>query len=85
MEIKKQFTFSGIFKKIYEIDTKIIKISNANIFCYTNGSVLIEISHEVNHEINHKKFRESAPIYQIEQLTEEQFNDDLVWLSLDID
>lgn len=63
MELKKQFTFSGKFKKFHEEDTKKIEISNANIYCYTNGSIFIEINSEVNQNINHKRFFESVPTY----------------------
>lgn len=41
MEIKKQFKFSGIFRKFHEEDSKPIEISNANILCYTNGHIFL--------------------------------------------
>lgn len=56
MELKKQFTFSGLFKKFHEEDTQPIEINDANIYCYVNGNILIEIYSQVNQQINHKKF-----------------------------
>lgn len=61
MELKKQFTFSGIFKKFHEEDSEPVEISVADIYCYTNGSILMEIASEVNQSINYKKFFECAP------------------------
>lgn len=74
MEIKKKFTFSGVFQKIHEADTQPLEISNATIFCYTNGNVFLEIDYELNQFINHKKFLESAPIYQYKGVTTEQLD-----------
>jgi len=54
MELKKQFTFSGIFKKFHEEDSEPVEISVADIYCYTNGSILMEIASEVNQSINDK-------------------------------
>jgi len=72
MELKKQFTFSGIFKKFHEEDTQPIEINDANIYCYVNGNILIEINSQVNQHINEKRFYESAPIYQLKGVIREQ-------------
>jgi len=72
MELKKQFTFSGIFKKFHEEDTQPIEINDANIYCYVSGNILIEINSQVNQHINEKKFYESAPIYPLKGVTREQ-------------
>lgn len=68
MELEKQFTFSGTFKKFHEEDIQPIEISNSNIYCYTNGNVLLEINSKVNQYINYKKLDESAPTYQAYQI-----------------
>ncbi|MBD1827261.1 hypothetical protein H6F71_07365 [Microcoleus sp. FACHB-61] len=72
MELKKHFTFSGIFKKFHEEDTQPIQINDANIYCYVNGNILIEINSQVNQHINEKRFYESEPIYQLKGVTREQ-------------
>lgn len=74
MELKKQFTFSGIVKKFHEEDTQPIEIYNANIYCYVNGTILIEIDSEVNQDINQKKFCESAPIYHFNDVASDELN-----------
>lgn len=74
MELKKKFTFSGIFQKFHEEDSQPIEIYNTNIFCYTNGNVVLEIDYELNQSINHKKFWESAPIYPYKSVTTEQLD-----------
>ena len=74
MELKKQFTFSGIFKKFHEEDTQPIEINDAHIYCYVNGNILMEINSQVNKHINHKRFYESAPIYQSKGVTIEQLD-----------
>lgn len=74
MELKKQFTFSGIFKKFHEEDTQPIQINDANICCHVNGNILIEINSQVNKHINHKRFLESQPIYQLKDVTSEQLD-----------
>ncbi|WP_310429603.1 hypothetical protein [Chamaesiphon sp. VAR_48_metabat_135_sub] len=80
MEIKKQFTFSGVFKKFHETDILPVKIHNANIICCTNGNIWIEIDSEKSAYINHKRFRESAPIYQAKELKKEVFDSLLLGL-----
>ena len=65
MELKKQFTFSGLFKKFHEEDTQPIEINDANIYCYVNGNILIEINSQVNQHIAHKKMIEFAGISQL--------------------
>ena len=60
MEIKKQFKFSGIFRKFHEEDSKPIEISNANILCYTNGHIFLEVNAQVNQYINEKLFFEKS-------------------------
>lgn len=72
MELKKQFTFSGIFKKFHEEDTQPIQINDANIYCHVNGHILFEINSQVNQDISHKRFYESSPIYQLKDVTTEQ-------------
>lgn len=72
MELKKQFTFSGIFNKFHEEDPHPIEINDANIYCYVNGNIWIEINSQVNQHINHKRFYECAPIYQFKDVTREQ-------------
>ncbi|MEG5040188.1 MULTISPECIES: hypothetical protein [unclassified Microcoleus] len=72
MELKKQFTFSGLFKKFHEEDTQSIEIKDANIYCYVNGNIWLEINSLVNQHINEKRFYESAPIYQLKGETKEQ-------------
>jgi hypothetical protein len=65
MELKKQFTFSGLFKKFHEEDTQPIEINDANIYCYVNGNILCEINSQVNQHINDKISDESVPISQL--------------------
>jgi len=65
MELKKQFTFSGLFKKLHEEDTQPIEINDANIYCYVNGNILCEINSQVNQHINDKISDESVPISQL--------------------
>ncbi len=65
-------SFSGIFKKFNEEDTHPIQINEANIYCYVNGNICIEINSQVNQHINHKRFYECAPIYQFKDVTREQ-------------
>ena len=72
MELKKEFTFSGLFKKFHQEDTQPIEINDANIYCYVNGNIFIEIHSQVNQHINHKKFYECGPIYQLKDVTIEQ-------------
>lgn len=60
MKIKKQFIFSGIFKKLNEEDTHPLEITNANIRCYTNGMVLIEVNSTIKQRIHDKKIFETA-------------------------
>lgn len=48
MEIKKQFTFTGNLKKLHEEDDQPIVNFAANIHCYDNGSVFLEIDAEIN-------------------------------------
>ncbi|MEK0181766.1 hypothetical protein [Microcoleus anatoxicus] len=74
MELKKQFTFSGIFKKFHEEDTQPIQINDANIYCHVNGNILFEMNSQVNQEISHKRFYESSPIYQLKDVTTEQLD-----------
>jgi len=69
MELKKQFTFSGLFKKFHEEDTQPIEINDANIYCYVNGNICIEINSQVKQHIN--KFYESARSYQLKDVTRE--------------
>ena len=69
MERQKQFTFSGIFKKLQEEDSNPIEISNATIFCYTNGHIFLEVNAQVNQYINEKIFFEYAPLYQSKDKT----------------
>lgn len=82
MELKKHFTFLGIFKKLHEEDTQPIEILNANIYCHTNGNILLEIKFEENQQINHKKFYESSPVYQLKGMTSDQ-PDILPFLQID--
>jgi len=63
MELKKQFTFSGIFKKLHAEDLQPVEISNTNIYCYIDGTVSIEIDFKISQLINYKRFIESTPIY----------------------
>ena len=72
MELKKQFTFSGLFKKFHEEDTQPIEINDANIYCYVNGNIWIEIHSQLNQDISQKRFYESSPIYQLKDVTREQ-------------
>jgi hypothetical protein len=72
MELKKQFTFSGLFKKFHEEDTQPIEINDANIYCYVNGNILIEINSQVNQHIAQRKMREFAGISQLKGETIEQ-------------
>jgi len=65
MELKKQFTFSGLFKKFHEEDTQPIEINDANIYCYVNGNILCEINSQVNQHINDKISDELVPFYQL--------------------
>lgn len=65
MELKKQFTFSGLFKKFHEEDTQPIEINDANIYCYVNGNILCEINSQVNQHINDKISDEAVPFYQL--------------------
>jgi len=74
MELKKQFTFSGIFKKFHEEDTQPIQINDANIYCHVNGYILFEMNSPVNQDISHKRFYESSPIYQLKDVTTEQLD-----------
>lgn len=74
MELRKQFTFSGIFKKFHEEDDHPIEISDAKIYCYTNGTLLIEIDFEVNEAINEKKFYEYAPTYRFKGIASDQLD-----------
>lgn len=70
MEIKKQFKFSGIFKKLHEEDSKPIEISNANVFCYTNGNIFLEVNAQVNQCIGKKlRFEKYEGDYIIEGKT----------------
>ena len=72
MELKKQFTFSGLFKKFHEEDTQPIEINDANIYCYVNGNILIEINSQVNQHIAQRKMVEFAGISQLKGETIEQ-------------
>ncbi len=72
MELKKQFTFSGTFKKFHEEDTQPIQINDANIYCHVNGNILFEINSQVNQDISQKRFYESGSIYQFKDVTREQ-------------
>ncbi|WP_341737053.1 hypothetical protein [Microcoleus sp. CAWBG640] len=74
MELKKQFTFSGIFKKFHEEDNQPIQINDANIYCHVNGNILFEMNSQVNQDISHKRFYESSPIYQLKDVTTEQLD-----------
>ena len=65
MELKKQFTFSGLFKKFHEEDTQPIEINDANIYCYVNGNILCEINSQLNQHINDKISDELVPFYQL--------------------
>jgi hypothetical protein len=65
MELKKQFTFSGLFKKFHEEDTQPIEINDANIYCYVNGNILCEVNFQVNQQIDDKISDESVPISQL--------------------
>ncbi|MEG4938652.1 hypothetical protein [Microcoleus sp. F4-D5] len=65
MELKKQFTFLGLFKKFHEEDTQPIEINDANIYCYVNGNVLCEINSQVNQHINDKISDEFVPISKL--------------------
>ncbi|MEG3878245.1 hypothetical protein QT972_12755 [Microcoleus sp. herbarium7] len=79
MELKKQFTFSGIFKKFHEEDTQPIEINEANIYCYVNGNILFEMNSQVNQDISDKRFYESSPIYQLKDVTTEQLDIPRFW------
>lgn len=72
MELKKQFTFLGLFKKFHEEDTQPIEINDANIYCYVNGNILCEINSQVNKQINDKISDEAVPISQLKGETIEQ-------------
>ena len=72
MELKKQFTFSGLFKKFHEEDTQPIEINDADIYCYVNGNILIEINSQVNQHIAQKKIIEFAGIFQLKGETIKQ-------------
>jgi len=72
MELKKQFTFSGLLKKFHEEDTQPIEINDANIYCYVNGNIFCEINSQVNQQINDKISNESVPISQLKGETIEQ-------------
>ena len=69
MEVRKQFTFSGIFRKFHEEDAQPVEIFNAGIYCYTNGNILIEVDSEISQQINNKRFFESTPIQQYKDST----------------
>lgn len=84
MEIKKQFKFSGIFRKLQEEDSKPIEISNANVLCYTNGHIFLEVNAQVTQYINEKLFLEQAPLYQSKDKTRQyEQQDPLDLLSFD--
>ena len=74
MELKRQFTFSGTFKKFHEEDIKPIEIYNASIYCYINGTVLIEVGCEINQHINSKVFYNSCPIYRPKNLPDDKLD-----------
>lgn len=69
MELNKQFTFSGLFKKFHDEDTQPIEINDANIYCYVDGNICIEINSQVKQHIN--KLYESARSYQLKDVTRE--------------
>jgi hypothetical protein len=69
MKVKKQFNFSGIFRKFHEEDDQPVGIVNASIYCYTNGNILIEVDSGISQQINNKKFFESTPIHQYKDPT----------------
>ncbi len=79
MELKKQLSFSGIFKKFHEEDTQPIQINDANIYCHVNGNILFEINSQVNQDISQKRFYESGPIYQFKDVTTEQLDIPRFW------
>jgi hypothetical protein len=65
MEIQKQFSFFGTFKKQHEEDNNPIEIVAGNIFCNKDGSIFIEIDAETNRRIRHKRFFEHVPVYKL--------------------
>jgi hypothetical protein len=75
MELKKYFTFSGVFEKLHEEDTQPIEILNANIYCHTNGNVLLEIASKENQKINFKRFYESVPVYESESTVSDRIEE----------
>jgi hypothetical protein len=77
MEIKRKFTFTGVFKKLHEEDTHPTEILDANIYCYVDGNIFLEIDFKVRESINYKRFFESFPRYQSEGITSEQVDSHL--------
>lgn len=81
MEVRKKFAFSGIFRKLHEEDTQPVEIFNASIYCYTNGSIIIEIDSEISQQINNKRFFESTPIPQYKDSTIDPMDiSSLLWM-----
>lgn len=83
MDIKKQFKFIGTFKKVHEEDDQPIDNFKADIYCYTNGNILLEVDAATNRYLNHKSFYESAPIYKDQNFTEDEWLNPLLFLQLD--
>jgi len=65
MEIQKQFSFVGNFKKLHEHDEKQIENFTAIINCYANGDIFLEIDSVINEKLNQKRRDESQAIYKI--------------------
>lgn len=81
MEVRKKFAFSGIFRKLHEEDAQPVEIFNASIYCYTNGSIIIEIDSEISQQINNKRFLESTPIHQYKDSTIDPMDiSSLLWM-----
>ena len=86
MEIQKYFSFVGNLKKLHENDNQPIEDFSADIQCYNNGDVFLEIDSAICERLNHKKFYESTPIYKIKnppQFTEDKMIDPFFLFQLD--